>query len=480
MPADLDPNVSPNRQEPAAQSLNPNKFETALKSPFFTIISVFVLGFGVSTGVWKFLYDAPRYASDKAKNSNSKSDSVEVPNADVPVYFLDTGVNNIKFPITIGVFGPLTGKDSSFGISQLRGVYGGALHLLSKMYHKDKEVLSDYIKIIKYDDGIKGEHETTDSVTFDGIFALAEKQCKIIFGPYTSETTNDMILKRNTHLSVPWVLTEACTSAARNHQQYGSMIGQLSNNITSYATQFMDFFLEYRNKPKKIFCFYRRDEFGTSSTDAFYNTLTTSVKGLDNSYYNDFPIDPLQAKNDYQDIINFLHEKNAINDPSNLIFVIEWGKNLSKVISCIRKKYPLCQIATLTSLQDDEIKSGNFDSIYTIYSYLPQLTSIQTMEFTKFCSIGNRFLERVLGSPTKSMESEKPGTIEAEVHDATIYALYRILRKTDLGPGIVNERALYTTSFIISGKGKNFGNEGSLYIAQVKDSVLKPVDLEFK
>ena len=70
---------------------------------------------------------------------------------------------------------------------------------------------------------------------------------------------------------------------------------------------------------------------------------------------------------------------------------------------------------------------------------------------------------------------EEIDTTDAEVHDATIYYLLNsVFPKYKEFNSEVLDR-LYSTDFVISGRGPNLGNTGNLFLFQVQKKSIVPV-----
>ena len=372
----------------------------------------------------------------------------------------------------------MTGDLKTFGLSHARSVMGGAMHYLKEIINENPNNYEDYFAFTFYDTGEEGGQFVKDRDKLEADFIKAQENCDIVFGPMSSELSKELFIVRKINISKSTIITIASTPTIRSHSKYGSTLFQFSNNINSYSKQIVNFFADFSiPKPTDIYCIHRQDEYGISSRNAL--NISSNEKGI-NFSYRTIPQNYFENKHIIEND-TLLWKKINENSDKTVIALIAVGDVLTSLVDIVKTKAPDSKVTTLTSVERDKIKSGQFEDVFLIYSYVPGAVNLQTLQFYQHINNANIYLKEILGHKLAPKEWHKPNTVDAEVHDAVIFVMSKFFEASFDDRHIKSElqQSLYVTNFMITGSGKEIGNEGSLYIFQVKNSEMLPVKNNF-
>jgi ABC-type branched-subunit amino acid transport system substrate-binding protein len=384
-------------------------------------------------------------------------------------------------PVKISVLGPLSGRDAGFGLSQLRGVVSGLMHITSEYLHRSSDDWKDYFSI----DAIDTNSESTDKAEkvqhLVAAFHKAQQNSDVVFGPSTSQEAVDVLMTFKEEVKVPTIITTAATPKIREHSQYGKLLLQLSPNIDTYAKQYMNYLGEFlQPKPKKIVVVVKEDEYGRTSEIAFrkyagqYNVSVEAVRyppfSLNEGTPSKYSLKILQMNKGVLD--------QMVATPDDfMVIVADTGEMLGQMVLAIKQQFPSVRLGTLSSPDEEQISTGLYEGMYLIYSFAPVQFSLDTLSFYQNAQNVVPFESDILPENIHVTAWPKLETVDAEVHDATVYwsktFLYRQVKDLQFD----FTKNLYVTNFAIRGDGPALGNEGALFLFKVLHKKIVPVEL---
>jgi ABC-type branched-subunit amino acid transport system substrate-binding protein len=443
-------------------------------SALVILCGVFVSGVGMTAGFYEWLkpwrLDKDYQKLEKTAASASGSGSLSG---------LPSGLPRLKLPIKVGVIGPLTGRDSDFGLSQLRGVLSGVMQATVEYFHKPAEDWPSLFSIRPVNIDFKPSVDRADRLA--EAFRQAEDDDDVVFGPVSSQDAIDILIHHKEAVKVPTIITTAATYQIRKHEQYGKLLLQLSPNIDTYSSQYMRYIGQFlQPRPRSILLFARDDEYGRSSVVSLTKYAAMYEIGVQSISYVSY-VPGGQTKSDFANSIlrNAGGDLTAVQKKPEdwLIMFADTGEVLRALAVGVRKVVPNVRMGTLSSPDEDEVATGAFEGMYLIYSFAPVQFSVDTLAFYQYARAAQPFLNDLLdGSPPS--EWPKLETVDAEVHDATSYWIQRFVTN-QLGDfkGDASKN-LYVTNFSVRGGGPSFGNDGALYLFIIRNSKIVPVEVD--
>lgn len=388
----------------------------------------------------------------------------------------------VKFPIRVGVVGPLTGPYADFGLSQVRGVLGGILHALTDLYGLPQEQWRRHFQVTPVNSDVGGSDPVIMRERLVKAFQSAQDNHDVVFGPMSSQEAITVLLNGATNLKVPTLLTTAATVRVREIPEYGKLVFQVSPNIDSYAAQYMRYVGQFLEpKPRYVYIVYRDDEYGRSSSIALakyaneHRIRVTSVRipMFDSTRETlDEYVSAVFAKN--RQIVEELRNQST----ESMVLIADTGATLRGLLSRFRKTAAGLRMGTLTSPDAQEVASGQYEGLYLIYSFAPVQFSLDTVAFYKYSRDAERYLEEIIPQALIPAKWPKLDTVDAEVHDATAYWLKRFISPVWPAPG-ARERNLFVTNFLLHGGGPELQNVGALYLFQVRNRRIEPIVVDF-
>ena len=312
-------------------------------------------------------------------------------------------------------------------------------------------------------------------------FRDAQDSYDVVFGPTSSQQAIEILINRKEKVRVPTIITTAATTRIRDHDQYGKLLLQLSPSIDTYSQQYMRFVGEFLEPhPKHVLVIARQDEYGRSSVLALSKYAAIYRIAFEQIEY------PLRS----QQITEAVYTKDILKGQSAILSEIarkpdEWvvliadtGTMLTQLAASVRKSIPKIRIGTLSSPDDEEVATGAFEGMYLIYSFTPVQFSLDTLAFYQYAHQSQPYMDALLEKPYKPKHWPRLETVDAEVHDATVFWIQRFAT-SQLNNSVKSESSknLYVCNFWIRGGGRSLGNEGALYLFTVRNKKIVPVEI---
>jgi hypothetical protein len=374
------------------------------------------------------------------------------------------------------LFVPVTGQYEEFGLSHVRGLVGALMQITSEFFDKDPTTWSELFNVRVIDETPLME----DRDQLARQYELVQKECDVIFGPMSSWDAEELFIRRKLVLDIPAILTTASTPLIRSHAQYGEKLFQLSPNIDNYCSQLIRYCAEFMKPlPDQFFCLFRDDEYGANANRQLAKYITGYNLRVRSSSY------PMQGASqsggDYKASVlaKLGSEINEIRTASgsSVVAIVDVGDTLKWLIEAIRKVNPQVRIVTPTSLDRELIESGSFENTYFLYSFAPVLFSVVTLDFYRYMNLAQADVSLPLDQKTRPVHWQRIETVDAEVHDATIYWFSHMAKDRMPQSKNVADGKFYVTSFVLTGNGSTFGNVGQLYIFKVEHNQMVPVEV---
>jgi hypothetical protein len=458
-----------------AETLGQRLASILTQNAFVVLLGVYAAGFSSAVSIYAMLGSDYPGRIHALVNSFLSEKKLILPSI--------TTLSNEEKVIT--VLAPLSGDDRELGLRQVRGLISGIIHTLEVEQTKSGIPPQDWYKYFKINVVDTGswnpdqEHEKSIHDKFD----YAQQVSRVVFGPARSGEVTALV-KQNVVLKATTILTSAGTTSVREHSQYGSLLWLLSNDANGYAQQYVRFIENYlAPHPAKTFILYRDNEFGRVSSLALEKTVVEAGNDdkVQRYVYKDKNSSDVKeyVKSVTDSLDGVFKEINELGQRA-MIVVADRGETLDAFMPTIHKKCPLASFGTLTTLTDSEIKGGDFDSAYLIYSYAPEIYTDSKAGFLHSRRSAEIYIDEHPGMLGQSNSATKwqdlpVNSDDAESHDAMVYYLLReVLPKYKEFAGTPT-RSLYATDFNISGLGREFGNVGNLYLFQVRGHGLMPV-----
>jgi hypothetical protein len=234
------------------------------------------------------------------------------------------------------------------------------------------------------------------------------------------------------------------------------------------------------SRPKKLVCIYQDDEYGQSGNRAVIKYAAERGIAAESVVFR-------RQKPDIPIGIHLEQLQKAISDGAAnwrgseqdvVVVIVAFGQDLKTIVKTMRAAYSRLRLATTTSIERDELKTGDFDGLLVPYSFYPQQFSVYTLEFFKYMNQARAYYDRLLPGNQKPIKWPEVSTIHAEVHDGTIFWFNTFVVPGLSRPKQLERKRLYVTDFVLRGEGTSFGNYGSLYMYQIIGNRMVPVQVE--
>jgi hypothetical protein len=469
-----------------AATLGSRLRDTLTNSALIVLAGVLVFGVGLTVSFYEW---AKPWRLDKdyhqlevhyhqlevrlRQNSSRSNTTPTVPRSLLP---------RLRLPIKVAVLGPLSGKDSDFGLSQLRGVVSGAIHATVEYFGRPAEDWQSLFSIRPVNIDF-GESSTSRGDRLARAFEKAEADSDVVFGPVSSQDAIEVYVAHKTPIAVPTIVTTAATPRIRENAKYGQLLLQLSPNVDTYSKQYMRFIGQFlQPRPKRILLFARDDEYGRSSVIALTKYASMYSIAIDPIVY-DYYSTRQGSRADYAKAIVQTTSKEQLfgvrQKPEDcFIMIADTGEMMRALSGGIRKLVPKVRMGTLSSPDDEQLSTGTFEGMYVIYSFAPVQFSLDTLSFYQYAHASQPYMDDLLDASLRPRKWPSLETVDAEVHDATVYWVrHFVANQLDDFKGDASKN-LYVTNFSIHGNGPSLGNEGALYLFKVHNRRIVPVEVD--